>query len=197
MDLLIKNIENAENRGLDNSDKPLLFDPHSITTAQQYQKEWNFVQGCNFESKGRALENISYHLQYIEFLIRLYNKYQINRAIESLLFKDIIINAFSICECVVDDIVLQRGLEDRVNDYYFNHEGKISKFISQMEVLYSQGIINQTLYDAINFIKEERNHIHLSEISHLEHDHYSIEIANCAIKILNLLNKLGAEMSGK
>ena len=51
--------------------------------ASFYKDEWAFI-----EDKG-VRENIAYQLQYLEFMIRLYNDYQFYLTTESLLCKDI------------------------------------------------------------------------------------------------------------
>ncbi len=72
---LIKTQSNTENPKQDNSDKKQLFDSH-LKSASDYQEEWSFIANANHSTKSRALDNISYNLQYIEFQIKLYNEYQ-------------------------------------------------------------------------------------------------------------------------
>src|SRR3989338_4034843 len=100
MELLRKTIINPADRRKDNSDKKELFlkdrHPH---TANFYKDQWLFIEDVTVR------ENIAYQMQYLEFMVHLYNDYQIYLTIESLLCKDIIVTIGGIIEATLFDLI--------------------------------------------------------------------------------------------
>ena len=73
------------NRKADNADKKALFAKDKHPHPAAYHKEqWAFISDIGLR------ENIAYQMQYLEFLVNLYNEYQIYLTVESLLCKDIL-----------------------------------------------------------------------------------------------------------
>ena len=100
MEYLRKTIINIEDRRKDNSDKKELFTktrhPHP---AAFYKEQWEFIEDV------AVRENISYQLQYLEFMVYLYNDYQLYLTMESLLCKDIIVLVGGIIEAALFDLI--------------------------------------------------------------------------------------------
>ena len=71
MDHLKKQIHNVKERRLDNLDKKELFlKSRHPQSASFYKDQWRFIK------KKAVRENIAYQMQYIEFMVNLYNDYQ-------------------------------------------------------------------------------------------------------------------------
>src|SRR5665213_1912982 len=100
MELLNKRSGGSDNKREDNADKKELFSkerhPHP---AKYHKEEWAFIQDVSLR------ENVAYQMQYLEFMVALYNDYQIYLTIESLLCKDILATIGGIVEAALFDLI--------------------------------------------------------------------------------------------
>jgi hypothetical protein len=100
MELLRKTVTDPFNHHHDNADKKLLFTrEHHPNATAVHLKQWSFIKNM------AVRKNIAYQVQYIEFLIYLYNDYQIYLMLESLLCKDIIVTVSGVVEAALLDLV--------------------------------------------------------------------------------------------
>lgn len=175
MELLKKTVENREDRRKDNSDKKELFTkerhPH---LASFYKEQWAFIKETSLR------ENIAYQFQYLEFMIRLYNDYQLYLTTESLLCKDIMVLVGGIVEAALFDLI---------------HSAKQAAGLPMMErtdftillgVAYHEyGFLNEDLWHFFHNLRKVRNNVHLTAADFKEHTAYTIEQANECIKKLS------------
>jgi hypothetical protein len=168
MELLQKTVVNSEDRRKDNSDKKELFakerHPH---TADFYKKEWSFIQDS------AVRDNISYQLQYLEFMIRLYNDYQLYLTTESLLCKDIMVLTGGIIEAALFDLI---------------HSAKQAACLPMIErtdftvllgtAFHEYGFLDKDLWHFFHNLRKVRNNVHLTAADFKEHTAYTIEQAN-------------------
>ncbi|MBU2101132.1 hypothetical protein KKH05_00170 [Patescibacteria group bacterium] len=180
MDRLNKEIEDRGERRLDNVGKKELFDkdrhPHS---ANHYKDEWGFVK------KKGARENIAYQMQYLEFMINLYNDYQFYLTIESLLCKNLMVTISSIIESALTSILEEgySGITAGTN--------QDRNFKSMIELAYTKGLIGRNMKYKLQGLRRTRNSIHLSSIDYQEHTAYEPEDVNRHLDLLeNFRNDL-------
>jgi len=167
MDRLIKQVHNPKERRLDNLDKKELFEksrhPHP---ANFYKDQWKFIK------KTSARENIAYQMQYLEFMVNLYNDYQIYLTIESLLCKNLIISISSIIEASLASI-LEEGYKDAGEEY--NPDKNFGNLINQG---FKDGLIGNGMKRRLQGLRRLRNTIHLSSIDYQEHVAYEPDDVN-------------------
>ena len=175
MKLLIKNITDAENPRNDNSDKSPLFPKGpSFQIARERRVEWVFVKD------DAVARNISYQIQYIDFLVRLYNEYQIYLTMEALLCKNILVSVNSIVEATLYTIV--RDTREKGN---MTSDGWRSDYTALLGQAYHEyKLINQDLWHFFHDLRKERNNLHLSALTEREYERYTIEQANEALNKL-------------
>ena len=100
MELLRKTMTDPKTHRHDNADKKLLFaKEHCPNTTAFHRKQWSFIEDAAIR------KNIAYQMQYLEFLIYLYNDYQIYLMLESLLCKDVIVTISGVVEAALLDLV--------------------------------------------------------------------------------------------
>lgn len=174
MELLRKTIVDPADKRKDNSDKKELFmkdrHPH---TANFYKDEWSFIEDITVR------ENIAYQMQYLEFMIYLYNDYQIYLTVESLLCKDIIVTIGGIIEAALFDLIASAkkkvGLE----------MGDRTDFTVLLGQAYHEyGFLTKDLWHFCHDLRKARNLVHLKAADFQEFSAYTIEQAN------DCLNKL-------
>ena len=181
MELLRKTVKNSEDKRKDNSDKKELFvkerHPHP---ASFYKDEWAFI-----EDKG-VRENIAYQLQYLEFMIRLYNDYQFYLTTESLLCKDMMVLVGGIVEAALFDLIQSTkhaaGLP----------MAERTDFTILLGTAYHEyGFLDEKLWHFFHDLRKVRNNVHLTAADFKEHTAYTIEQANeCIKKLEEFRNKI-------
>ncbi|PIR97812.1 MAG: hypothetical protein COT89_02790 [Candidatus Colwellbacteria bacterium CG10_big_fil_rev_8_21_14_0_10_42_22] len=181
MDRLRKQIENSQERRLDNVSKKELFESNRHPqSANYYKEEWSFIK------KKGARENIAYQLQYLEFMINLYNDYQIYLTVESLLCKNLMITISSIIESALTSI-MEAGY-----DKITAGTNPDRNFKSMIDLAYAKGIFSRNMKYKLQGLRRVRNSIHLSSIDYQEHVAYEPEDVN---NYLDLLDKFRMELS--
>ncbi len=168
MELLKKTYGNIEDRRTDNFNKKELFPkdrhPHS---ANYYKDEWGFVEDTFLR------ENIAYQMQYLEFLIHLYNDYQIYLTTESLLCKDIITLVGGIIEAVLFDLVQFKRKESGMEISDRND------FTTLLGAAYHDfHLIDRDAWHFFHNLRKTRNFVHLKAADFREHVAYTTEDAN-------------------
>lgn len=170
MELLKKSIIDSADRRKDNSDKRDLFEGHSLATAARYKEEWAFVPDV------LVRENIAYQMQYLEFMVRLYNEYRVYLTLESLLCKDILVTIGGIIEAVLFQLVFEsRAKEGR-------DMGPRSDFTVLLGMAYHElKIIDREMWHFCHELRKTRNRVHLKSADFQEHTAYTVEQANSAL----------------
>jgi hypothetical protein len=176
MQLLRKTVNNSQDKRKDNADKKALL-PRDLhpQTAAIYKTQWLFVQDETLR------ENIAYQMQYLEFLINLYNDYQVYLTVESLLCKDIIVAVGGVVEAALFDRIqscrTQNGLD-------MNERADFTRLLGQ--AYHEYGLINKDLWHFFHTMRKTRNNIHLKAADFREHTAYSIDEANKCIHNLEI-----------
>jgi len=177
MELLKKTIVD-DNKHEDNADKKSLFekDRHP-RPANSHKDDWSFIKDT------RARENIAYQMQYLEFLVYLYNDYQIYLTIESLLCKNIMVIIAGVVESALYSLVNQSCEKANLE---FNIRTDPIKLIQEA---FDLGIIDKEMKDSFHNLRKVRNLIHLKGIEYQEHDAYVIKEVNNYLEILDKFRK--------
>lgn len=118
-------------------------------------------------------KNISYSIQYLEFLQKQINELELSSVLHRILNKNFIITGVAILEAIFEYLVSINNLENKKNQ---NLAGKIITLKEHPEILN----LDKSIYDTLDEIRKLRNGIHLSvKISSTEDDHdyekYTIE----------------------
>lgn len=118
-------------------------------------------------------KNISYSIQYLEFLQKQINELELSSVLHRILNKNFIITGVAILEAIFEYLVSINNLE---NKKIQNLAGKIITLKEHPEILN----LDKSIYDTLDEIRKLRNGVHLSvKISSTEDDHdyekYTIE----------------------
>ena len=175
MEPLKKTIERTEDKRMDNSDKKELFNKsRHPQSAKSYEKEWSFIEFAP------ARKNIAYQLQYLEYMINLYNDYQMYLTIESLHCKNMMITIASIMECALYDLLYQ--LTTKKSDIYFDEK---EDFFSMIDLGFRGGLLDGRMKNLLHELRKARNFVHISSLEHKEYEAYNIEQVNSYIMLLD------------
>ncbi|HVV38973.1 MAG TPA: hypothetical protein VHD31_01475 [Candidatus Paceibacterota bacterium] len=174
MDLLKKTGTHSDNRRNDNADKKQLFPkekhPH---TASYHKEQWAFISDTGLR------ENIAYQMQYLEFLINLYNDYQLYLTLESLLCKDILATVGGVVEAALFDMLQDAKTKAGMP------MGTRTDFTALLgEAYHSFNFIDKDMWHYFHELRKVRNYVHLKAADFQEHTAYTVEEANEAIKKL-------------
>lgn len=174
IELLRKTVATDNDRRKDNADKqPLFSKEHHPQAASIHKSQWAFVMDITVR------ENIAYQLQYLEFMVRLYNNYQVYLTIESLLCKDIIVTVGGIVEATLFDLIqsakMKAGLE----------MGNRTDFTMLLGIAYHEyGFLDKDLWHFFHDLRKVRNNVHLKAADFNEHIAYTVDQANLCIQKL-------------
>ncbi len=180
MDRLRKQVHNAQERRLDNLSKKELFEKsRHPQPASYYKDQWGFIK------KKAARENIAYQMQYLEFMVNLYNDYQIYLTIESLLCKHLMVSIAGIIEAALA-ATLEEGYEGIGKS--LNQD---RNFQSLINLAYASGLIGNGMKRKLQGLRRMRNAIHISSLEYQEHAAYEVEDVN---RYLDLLEEFRLEL---
>jgi hypothetical protein len=175
MELLKKTIKHLEEKKMDNSDKKeLLATGKHPKSAKYYQEEWSFIEFVP------ARKNISYQLQYLEYMINLYNGYKMYLTIESLHCKNIMIAIASVMECALYDLLYQIARKRSDVGFYEKED-----FLSMIDLGFQGGLLDNQMKNLLHELRKIRNFVHISSLEHKEYEAYNIEQANIYIALLD------------
>lgn len=179
MELLQKIILDSEDKRKDNSDKKVLFlkDRHS-QTANFYKDQWSFI------GDKTVRENIAYQMQYLEFMVHLYNDYQIYLTIESLLCKDIIVTVGGIIEAALFDLISSARKKAGMAK-----PDRTDFTILLGQAYHDYGLIDKDMWHFCHELRKVRNLVHLKAADFQEHSAYTVDQANDCIKKLEEFRK--------
>ncbi|MSR79044.1 MAG: hypothetical protein EXS59_02775 [Candidatus Taylorbacteria bacterium] len=174
MNLLNKTRAEGDDRRADNADKKPLFPkekhPHP---ASYYKEEWKFVADEGLR------ENIAYQLQYLEFLVNLYNEYQIYLTVESLLCKEILSIIGGVVEAALFDLISTAKTRAGMP------MGARTDFTALLGEAYNSfQIIDKDTWHYFHELRKVRNFVHLKAADFQEHTAYTVEETNEAIRRL-------------
>lgn len=179
MELLKKTISHSEEKKQDNSDKKeLLPKGRHPQSAQTYREEWFFIEYVP------ARENISYSMQYLEYMVNLYNDYQMYLTIESLHCKNMLITMASIMECALYDLLYQ--LSRKRNDIGFDER---EDFLYLIDLGFRSGLLDGSMKNLLHELRKVRNFIHISSLEHKEYEAYNIDQVNSYLLLLDNFQK--------
>lgn len=145
----------------------------SVDKAEWYREYW---QGIKNE---KLLANISYQMQYLEFLIKQYNTYQLYLTLESLHLKTIQATIAGILEAALYDLVAQTCEKAA----YPMDERR--SFLDLIDDAYDMELIDQDLRDELHQTRKDRNKVHFRSLPYLEYSAYEFDEVNKAIVTLN------------
>jgi hypothetical protein len=174
MDLLRKTASDPADKRRDNADKKPLFPKERHPHPANYHKEqWRFVSSVALR------ENIAYQLQYLEFLVNLYNEYQIYLTLESLLFKDILATVGGVVEAALFDMIHGDKAKAELGP------GVRTDFVALLgEAYHGRGLIDKETWHYFHELRKVRNYVHLKAADFQEHAAYTVGEANEAIQRL-------------
>lgn len=177
MDLLIKNVADPLNPRNDNADKKKLFvgDDHT-ESAESKRGKWKFIVNEDIQ------HNVSYQLQYIEFLTRVYNEYQIYLTYESLLCKNIMTSVCAIAEAALFSVISNARAKGGLSGEWR------TDFTALIGSAYNEyQLIDTETRNYFHELRLHRNTLHIQAADFKEHRGYGIERANEALKMLEEL----------
>ncbi|MDO8504406.1 MAG: hypothetical protein Q7S36_00960 [Candidatus Liptonbacteria bacterium] len=179
MELLKKSVSDKTDRRKDNSDKKPLFEKgRHPRTASFYKEQWAFVEDVGLR------ENIAYQMQYIEFMVYLYNDYQIYLTIESLICKDIIVAVGGIVEAALFD-----GIETSRKKLGLNMSERTDFTVLLGQAYNEYGLLNKDLWHFFHDLRKVRNNVHLRAADFKEHTAYTVSQANECLEKLEEFRK--------
>ena len=140
--------------------------------AKYYKEQWSFIADLH------ARDNISYQMQYIEFLTSLYNDYDLYLTAESLLAKTMMIEIASVVEAAIKDIMAQWAKKANINI-----SSKI--FDELIDMARDSNMIDDNMQKLFHELRIMRNAVHLTGIQARECYLYKIEAVNEYLKALD------------
>jgi len=171
MELLRKVSVDREDKRKDNADKKQLFaKEHHPHPASYHKDQWSFITDTYLR------ENIAYQMQYLEFMVALYNNYQIYLTVESLLCKDILATIGGIVEAALFDMIQTARTKGGL--------GMIARtdFTALLgEAYHGFNIIDEDTWHYFHELRKVRNYVHLKAADFREHTAYTIDETNEAI----------------
>ena len=175
MELLKKSIKHNEEKKDDNSDKKeLLAEGRHPQKANQYRTEWSFIE---YEP---ARDNISYQLQYLEYMVHLYNDYQMYLTVESLHCKNMLITLASIMECALFDLLYQMSQKKDGIGVDVRED-----FLSLIDLGFRHGLLDGNMKYLLHELRKVRNFVHISSLEHKEYEAYNIEQVNKYLMLID------------
>ena len=182
--LLTKTAIDPDDKRKDNADKkPLFAKEHHPHPASYHKDQWKFITDMSLR------ENIAYQMQYLEFMVALYNNYQIYLTVESLLCKDILATVGGIVEAALFDMIQTARSKNRLDMM------ERTDFTALLgEAYHSSNIIDKDTWHYFHGLRKVRNYVHLKAADFREHTAYTIDETNEALARLEQFRK---SFSGK
>jgi hypothetical protein len=159
------------------SKKKSLFskDTH-FTKAHVWRDEWSFI------NNDIVSRNISYQLQYLEFLVHLYDEYEIYLSMKAHLCKNILVGVNSVVEAsLYVSIVDLRKRANLDGDWRSDYTALLGQAYNEYQM------ISRDLWHFFHELRKERNNLHLQSLREREYEYYTIEKANDALEKLEQL----------
>jgi len=167
----------GDDRRSDNKDKKdLLPDELHPQPAAVYKMQWRFIADENLR------DNVAYQMQYLEFLVILYNEYRIYLTIESLLCKEILTNVAAIVEAVLTDAIrAARKTGGLPIDNRMDFNAILGAAYHEYKLL------DKDAWHYFHELRKVRNFLHLTAADFKEHQAYTVEETNEALRRLYAL----------
>lgn len=174
MQLLQKTENSTGNIRQDNADKLPLFTPDSRPgTAADHREAWSCILDA------RLRENISYQMQYLEFQVMLYNRYQMYLTVESLHLKSIMATIGGVVEAALYGLVKQGS---DTAGYSFDER---RNFLDLIDDAYDMQLIDNKLKSDFHNLRKDRNLVHFRTLDYREYSAYTVEEVNEHLVSLN------------
>jgi hypothetical protein len=178
MQLLKRSGDSEDGRKHNADKKQLLAKEHHPRTALIHRQEWSFIEDPILR------DNIAYQMQYLEFLVNLYNDYQVYLTAESLLCKDILATVGGIVEAALFDRLQatrsKAGLSMVTRTDFSALLG---------EAYHAANIISRETWHYFHELRKVRNYVHLTAADFREHSAYTVHETNEAITRLEQFRK--------
>jgi len=129
-------------------------------TANSYKDEWAFIE----DEKLR--QNIAYAMQWMEWQIKIYNKYQMYLTIEAHHLKGMILNIASVMEAATKYMV-EKWAKKAGKQGGYRTFGELIGFAVDAK------IITSSTSKTINELRRVRNNVHLYGIIEREYELYN------------------------
>jgi hypothetical protein len=155
----------------------------------------------NFVSDSTMKRNISYNLQYLDFLNELYSNYEITKSIEKSYIKNQIVILGSILECFIFSLLdsmsgsldfgddwKERGVSKKYID--LNAKERVKTVVQDLvsgelkprsdlswmiDIAEKNGLFKKSYADVAHFVREHRNKVHLTTMEELEYRYFKLE----------------------
>jgi hypothetical protein len=136
----------------------------SVTPKQQYWDSLPFVNDY------ATRDNISYHLQYLEFCYVVNFYFSPSLVTGSLLRKTIIIEYVSIIETILDNIISEFRVRDYPANSFLNlhYLRKTTRLGELLEIASWYKLLNEELLKKVGKIGEYRNRVHFKRVTRNE-----------------------------
>jgi len=148
--------------------------------AEFWRNHWSFIKNETI------LRNISYQIQYLEFLINLWNKYVIYGSIQTSLCKNIVINTTHIIEAA-----LSYSIEEVYKQKYTKEERILpTRLFEMIGIAHKElHIISEALWHELHELRKESNKKHIQKENKWELEMYDIKNTNIALELLEKVRK--------
>ena len=126
-----------------------------VTQAETFKRYFPFIN--DWDRK----KNISYHLQYIEFLYKARKIHEPRSTTLSLLIKTIVIEYFTVIEAVIDALLCQLKVQTPDNLLAPIDIDEYTRAERLLKLAKKYRIIDTTIHSKLGIIKNTRNKIHI------------------------------------
>ena len=154
----------------------------SVTRAETFKSYCRFIE--DWDRK----KNISYHLQYIEFLYKIKKIHNPSSTTRSLLHKSIIIEYFTVIEAIIDALLCQLKVKVNESNFVPIDIEEYTNAQRLLELAKKYKIIDSDMHSQLGQIKNTRNKIHIKrrqESEPLEYARYTVDELKKHEKIFN------------
>ncbi len=127
----------------------------SVTTAETFKQYLRFID--NWDRK----KNISYHLQYVDFLYKIKKIHTPGLTTLSLMNKTIIIEYFTIIEAIIDALLCQLSVKIEEDSYVSLDVNEYMNAGELLQLAKKYHIIDTEIHSKLGQVKNIRNRIHI------------------------------------
>jgi len=141
-----------------------------VTKAERLKRYLSIID--DWEVK----KNVSYHLQYIEFLYKIKKEHDPKYTTLSLLNKTIIVEYFTVIEAIVDNLLCQLHVMIDEDSYVSIEISEYTRAEELLRLAKRYHVINTAIHSQLGQIKNIRNRIHIKRLrknQKSEHEEYT------------------------
>ena len=126
-----------------------------VTSAETFKRYLSFIRSWDRK------KNISYHLQYIEFLYKIKKLHNPSSTTRSLLIKTIIVEYFTVIEAILDALLCQLYVDTGEGILAPIDIDEYTRAERLLGLAKKYRIINVDIHSQLGRIKSTRNKIHI------------------------------------